>query len=133
MIGRLLRRADFLRVASSKRKWVAPGLILQIAPPPERTEAASPSSRSLPTQATRVGFTASRKVGNAVERNRAKRRLREVVRTVFSSGKVSPCDLVLIARRESLTRDFDLLIEDFKKGLQRWKLINIPNAASEQD
>src|SRR5690606_19388611 len=66
-LGRLKRRPEFLRVASEGRKWSMPGLVLQ-------------ASRRAPddsctTEPARVGFTASRKVGGAVERNRAKRRL----------------------------------------------------------
>ena len=114
MIGRLLRRAEFLRVAATKQKWVAPGLILQVS----RT--ADPQH---PTSGVRVGFTASRKVGNAVMRNRARRRLRAAAREVLEAHRIAPCDLVLIARPASASRDYRLLIEDLTQGLRRWKLM----------
>src|SRR5438045_8117026 len=66
-LARLKSRADFLRVAAGRRRAVRPAFIVQAAPQP--TEDASGTS-------VRAGFTASRKVGNAVVRNRAKRRLR---------------------------------------------------------
>lgn len=117
MIGRLLRRAEFLRVAATKQKWVAPGLILQVS----RTSLAQSNEHSL--AGVRVGFTASRKVGNAVMRNRARRRLRAAAGEVLKSHNVAPCDLVLIARPASASRDYRLLIEDLTQGLRRWKLI----------
>ncbi len=74
MIGRLLRRAEFLAVAGARRKWVGPGLILQARPHDERQHPphGGPSLR--------LGLTASKKVGNAVARNRARRRLRAAAR-----------------------------------------------------
>lgn len=117
MIGRLLRRADFLRVAASKQKWVAPGLILQVSPPAASVSPDQESAR------VRVGFTASRKVGNSVRRNRAKRRLRAAARDVLAAIKVAPCDLVLIARPQTVERDYALLIQDLTAGLKRWRLI----------
>lgn len=116
MVGRLLRRAEFLRVAATKQKWVAPGLILQVS---RRSELAEGRAG----ETVRVGFTASSKIGNAVARNRAKRRLRAAAREVLGTGHVAPCDLVVIARKESLTRVYSLLIKDLSEGLKRWKLI----------
>ena len=65
----------------------------------------------------RVGFTVSGKVGTAVERNRVRRRLKEVVRgaTGLSEGH----DYVLIGRRAALSVPFDRLIEDFALALRR--------------
>ena len=71
---RLKTRADFLRVAGSRRSVARPGLVVQAAPAPAGAKGAS---------AIRVGFTASRRVGNAVVRNRAKRRLRAVAAEVL--------------------------------------------------
>ncbi len=68
-VGRLTRRPEFLRVADGRRKWVAPGLILQAL---ER----QPPADGNGDRAARAGFTASAKVGNAVARNRARRRLK---------------------------------------------------------
>jgi ribonuclease P protein component len=67
----------------------------------------------------RVGFTVSRKVGNAVERNRVRRRLREVVR-LSSTARMRPgFDYVLIGRRAALDLPFDRLTEDFDRALGR--------------
>ena len=67
----------------------------------------------------RVGFTASRKVGNAVTRNRAKRRLRSVVASTLL-GKGRPgTDYVLIARAGTVDRPYDALIADLEAALRR--------------
>jgi ribonuclease P protein component len=109
-VGRLKRRADFLRVAAARRKWAAPGLILQAAAQPQSTE-----------HAIRVGFTASRKVGNAVKRNRARRRLKALAAEMIASGVHPGFDLVLIARPATVDRPFDELRRDLQQGLQRTK------------
>ena len=72
-LDRLKVRADFLRVAALRRKWAAPGLILQAAPA---------TGTELQADSLRVGFTVSKKVGNSVCRNRARRRLRAAVAEV---------------------------------------------------
>jgi ribonuclease P protein component len=111
-VGRLKRRADFLRVAAARRKWAAPGLILQAAPQPEA---------SIPTDSIRVGLTASRKVGNAVKRNRARRRLKALVAEMIAGGANPGLDLVLIARSATVDRPFDDLRRDLQQSLQRTK------------
>ena len=114
-VGRLKRRADFLRVAAARRKWAAPGLILQAAPQPE------PVSDNLRPESIRVGFTASRKVGNAVMRNRARRRLKALAAEMIASGANPGLDLVLIARPATVGRPFDELRRDLRQSLQRIK------------
>ena len=107
--ARLLKRADFLRVAAMRRKWAAPGLIVQAAPNPDPDGGA----------AIRVGFTTSKKVGSAVERNRARRRLREAVAEVFPGLAVPGTDYVVIGRRETVTRPYSLLLQDLRTALKR--------------
>jgi ribonuclease P protein component len=114
-VGRLKRRADFLRVAAARRKWAAPGLILQAAPQPQ------PESNGSSETEIRVGFTASRKVGNAVKRNRARRRLKALVAEMIATGANPGLDLVLIARRATVDRPFDELRRDLQQSLQRTK------------
>ncbi len=121
MIGRLKRRAEFLQVAAANRKWVAPGLILQVRrqPSTESQNDAAPIAARL--EPVRVGFTASRKVGNAVARNRARRRLRSVAREVLTHAEPGN-DFVLIARPATLDRDYQALVGDLVAGLKRLKL-----------
>lgn len=67
----------------------------------------------------RVGFTVSRKVGNAVKRNRARRRLRAAVDRVFPVHAMPGNDFVVIGRARTLTRGFDALIGDLTMALKR--------------
>ncbi len=122
MIGRLKRRAEFLQVAAANRKWVAPGLILQVR---RQSSSESTSDKAAPAsgvEPVRVGFTASRKVGNAVKRNRARRRLRSIAEAVLARHAVPGMDFVLIARPATVDRDYQALIGDLVAGLKRLKL-----------
>jgi ribonuclease P protein component len=103
-LGRLKRRAEFLRIAAQGRKFSTPGLVLQAA------MAGAPEPR--------VGFTCSRKVGGAVERNRARRRLRAAAAQVM--GEAAPGrDYVLIGRAATLRRPYALLLQDLRLALDR--------------
>jgi ribonuclease P protein component len=110
-LPRLTRRAEFLKVAAARRKWAAPGLILQAAD--------APAAASAPLSPWRVGFTASRKVGNAVARNRARRRLRAACAAVLPEHAEGGHDYVLIARAGTLSRDYRALLGDLEEGLRR--------------
>lgn len=103
-------RADFLRVAATRRRCVTPGLILQVAPLPDAERAQAP---------LRVGYTASKRVGNAVARNRCKRRLREAVRKIMPSHAREGMDYVLIAREDTAERPFEQLLTDLREALRR--------------
>jgi ribonuclease P protein component len=109
-LARLKSRRDFLRVAETRKRFVAPGLILQV-----RVHDAAETA-SLPP--IRVGFTVSRKVGNAVTRNRVRRRLKAVAELVATRAKPHR-DLVLVGRQESKGRDFAALVSDFEAALVR--------------
>ena len=106
---RIRHRADFLAAAGGKRAS-APAFLLQCRERDDRGPA-------------RVGFTVTRKIGNAVERNRIRRRLREVIRL----GAALPDrlhlrphhDYVLIGRRAALSRDFTDLMADLHAVLGR--------------
>jgi ribonuclease P protein component len=108
-LARLKRRAEFLHVAGKGRKWTTPGLILQALP---QAESAAPEG------CPRVGFTASRRVGNAVARNRARRRLKEAVRRLLTHH-AAPGDYVVIARGLTVTRPFALISADLETALKR--------------
>ncbi len=105
-LPRLKRRAEFLRVAAANRKWATPGLVLQAV---ERTAGAEP----------RVGFTVSRKVGNAVRRNRARRRLRAAADRLMPACAAAGRDYVIIGRPATLERPFEALVGDLEQALRR--------------
>jgi len=124
-VGRLKRRAEFLRVAATRRKWAAPGLILQAAHAvPQDDSSAAPSIR--------VGFTCSKKVGNAVARNRAKRRLRAAAREVMALEGAPSHDYVLIGRQETLRRPYSLLLQDLRTALKRVGVQAKPDTGEER-
>jgi ribonuclease P protein component len=70
-------------------------------------------------QLMRVGFTVSKKVGNAVTRNRMKRRFRSLAREIIPTNGVPGSDHVMIGRQLGIERDFALLRQDLTKALQR--------------
>lgn len=107
-IAVLKKRRDFLRVRAARRRWAAPGLVLQ----------AAPAGKTEPGR-VRVGYTASKKIGNAPARNRAKRRLRAAVAHVMLERARRDRDYVVIARGATLTRPFDALIGDLVAALAR--------------
>ena len=116
-LRRLRKRPEFLRVARARRRWATPGLILQV-----RRRQADDTPRAAPDdgpEAIGVGFTASRKVGKAVERNRARRRLRAVAREVLPTAGAPGHDYVLIARAGTLGRPYMELSKDLKTALAR--------------
>ena len=78
----------------------------------------------------RVGFTASKKVGGAVVRNRARRRLRALAREVLSNEAAPGYDYVLIARAETATRDYAALRNDMRFALKRLRLLERSEAAA---
>jgi len=103
---RLKRRRDFLRVAGKGRKAPVHGLVLQAL----ARDDAGPA---------RIGFTVTKKVGNAVIRNRTKRRLREAARLLLATAPVRGVDLVLIGRDTTRSRPFVLLIDDLRRALAK--------------
>jgi len=122
----LARRADFLRVAGRGTKWATAGLVLQACPQSIPKDAAGPGESGATVSATptiRVGFTASKKVGGAVVRNRARRRLRALAREVLAREAAPGYDYVLIARAETATRDYAALRDDLRFSLKRLKLM----------
>lgn len=102
----LRKREEFLAIAKSGRKWVASGLILQMG------------ARSRETASIRYGLTASGKIGNAVIRNRARRRLRALATDVLPAHAAAG-DYVLIARATTAQRAFPDLRQDLTTALQK--------------
>jgi ribonuclease P protein component len=102
---RLRQRRDFLAAAGGASASTG-GLVLQC----RRREDERPA---------RVGFTVSRKVGGAVERNRVRRRLREIVRLSAATHIKAGNDYVLVARRAALDMAFAQLAADFIRAIER--------------
>ena len=110
MLPRLKRRPEFLRVAATRRKWVAPGLIVQVRKRP---------LDEVDTDDARVGFTVSRKVGNSVKRNRARRRLKAAADIMMTKHAQGGMDFVIIGRKNALTRPFTALMADMTTALKK--------------
>jgi ribonuclease P protein component len=106
-LSRLKRRREFLKVADSRNKAVSPGLVLQ------------GMARGDGDDTIRVGFTASRRVGGAVARNRARRRLRAAAREIIPGQGHPGWDYVLIARKGTPTRAYPALMADLSAALER--------------
>jgi ribonuclease P protein component len=104
-LPRLTRRSEFLRVAGKGQKVARPGVLLQALP-----------GTGAPL---RVGFTATRRLGGAVMRNRAKRRLREAARLLLGQTRPAGWDLVLIAREATAKRRFATLVGDLRGALRQ--------------
>ncbi|MCF8474913.1 MAG: ribonuclease P protein component [Emcibacter sp.] len=120
----LRKRQDFLRVAAAQKKWVSKNIIVQ------KANRQDPNTDTEDRACFRIGYTASKKVGNAVKRNRAKRRLREVVRASMGQIAEAGCDYVIIARSECVDVPFDQLIRDFGWCIRRLKEQNSQNKPS---
>jgi len=100
------RRADFLRAQKFRRQYT-PGLTVESCRSPD----------DVPSGGCRVGFTASRKVGGAVERNRAKRRLRAAAAEILPLLGRRGHDYVLVAKVATLSRPYASLLADLTKAI----------------
>ena len=104
-MDRLRQRADFLAVANGARVSSAAFVVQG-----RRRDDDGP---------IRVGFTVSRKNGTATERNRIRRRLRELVKLLDVISMRPHCDYVLVGRRAALNRDFATMLDDLRSALLR--------------
>ncbi len=106
-LGTLRTRPEFLRAASARRQGAGSFLV-------------QARFRNDGTPGVQVGFTASKKIGNAVARNRAKRRLREVARAVLPAFGQPGWDYVLVARPGvTIERPFADLLTDLQTALRQ--------------
>ena len=105
------KRPDFLHVTRNGHKIVRSGFVLQ----------AALSRRFFPVPTYRIGYTASKKIGNAVLRNRAKRRLRAVCRDLLPLEAVRGYDYVIIARHMVLDIPYKKLYKELKIALMEIK------------
>lgn len=107
----LKRRREFLSCAKGRR-WAAKGLVLQAR--------ARPAGEGTDAGAIRIGYTCSKKLGNAVARNRAKRRLRAIAAQQLPELGKEGWDYVLIGRPGStIARSFPELLSDLDLALKR--------------
>lgn len=102
----LKKRQDFVKIASGGVKWVTPAFVLQMG-------------CDFISDHPLIGFTASRKIGGAVKRNRAKRRLRVLAaHSIVPHGR-NQFGYVVVARHELLTKSFTELKDDMEWALKR--------------
>ena len=118
-IVRLKIRPQFLKIAAKGKKTVRPTLVLQALrlSPADQAKAKRLARATHGECALYLGFTASKKVGNAVARNRAKRRLTAVSRDMLPTLGQPGWAYVAIARAAGVTAPFSQIEADFKSAL----------------
>jgi ribonuclease P protein component len=119
-IGRLKTRAEFLHVKGGTR-YVAPSLVLEAR--------ARAKDNDVGPHLARFGFTATKTLGGAVVRNRARRRLKEAVRQAAPGRAMGGYDYVLIARAGTVQGRFAELIKDLERALAK---VHAPAAAKKR-
>jgi len=121
-IGRLTKRPDFVAAASGRR-FHTERMTVQARLRPTT----DPNSSDL---GLRVGLTVTKRVGHATERNRIKRRLRAAVPMAGQDYATINADIVIIGRREILTAEYDVLIDDLRRAL---RVVTKPKSAQISD
>jgi ribonuclease P protein component len=107
-ISRILKRRDFLAAASHGHKIVTTTLVLQGHCP-----------RPDDVQEARVGFTVTKKVGNAVVRNRIRRRMRAAAQALMPGTAQAGWDYVLIGRLRALEEDYAIILRDMRYAIRK--------------
>lgn len=115
-MDRLLRRRDFLAAAKAPSA-ATPGLVVQARPRPDDA-------------AFRVGFTTTKKLGNAVVRNRIRRRLKEAVRQAQPGLARAGYDYAVVARAPAEHLPFEQLVADMARALKRVHTPRAPKGAT---
>ena len=106
-LGRLRRRAEFQRAARGRRRAFEAFTLQAASRPPDDA-----------ADGARVGFTVTKKIGNAVVRNRIRRRLKAALSAAAPLEARPDCDYVLMARREALARPFAALVDDLRQAFR---------------
>jgi len=106
LFDRIKERSEYLAVAETRRKWITTAFIIQ---------AKSNNNECSP----RVGYTVSKKVGNAIKRNKARRRLKEVCRLVLPKAGQEGWSYVVIGRQAAIDYPFERLQKDMSWALAK--------------
>lgn len=115
-LSRLKNRPEYLAVARGRR-YAVPGLVLQARSRPATVPNTEDAS-SAPRDAVRIGFTATKKTGNAVRRNRIRRRLKAAAAQVMPKAAKPGYDYVLVGRTATFDRPWQSLLDDLGLALQ---------------
>ncbi|MCE3232362.1 MAG: rnpA [Rickettsiaceae bacterium] len=102
----LIKRKDFVNIAENGKKAVTKGLVLQAL-----------QHNRIQDNSIHLGYTATKKLGNAVTRNRIKRKLRAVVANVMKDRATPSHDYVIIGRHSAFERHINDLAKDLKFAL----------------
>lgn len=112
-LARLTQRKDFLAAAEHGRRFRSSAFSVQVNDQPRQGQTRKAGD------GLRLGLTASRKTGKAVIRNRIRRRLRAAAALALADQAGRVCDLVIVARPETLTADFSAMVADLAVALDR--------------
>ena len=109
-IDRLRKRPEFLAVAATSLRYATPGVVVQARPAADGGDLAAPA---------RFGFTATRKIGGAVQRNRARRRLKAAAALLGPERAKPGVDYVFVARAGTIDRPWHDLLRDVAQAMDR--------------
>ena len=110
-IDNLKKRSSYKAVAAHGVRYVSTAFILQVGKKMKDTP-----------DMIRFGFTTSRKVGGAVERNRVRRQLKELARQVIAPHIERGRDYVLVGRRRALKTPFQAMVLEAQKAMRKLKV-----------
>lgn len=113
-VERLRARREFLRVAADGRRWITPAFVVQVSARPNA--AAEPAEPTEPCAG--LGFTVTKRIGKAVTRNRARRRLKASA-ACAQDALIAGHDYVVVAREDALMRDFHELCAEMRVAFAR--------------
>ncbi len=108
-LKRLKKRRDFLAISATKQRFIVKSCVIQY----KKSDSDTPQDEVI------IGFTVTKKQGNAVCRNKIKRKLKEAANVVFRQLAKTGYEYVIIGRKEAIDRDFQLIINDMKFALEK--------------
>lgn len=112
LLPRLKKRAEFLRVMNAQNAVATRTVVVQISSRSSSSAENNIENGNVCIPPVRVGFTVSRKVGNAVKRNRARRRLRAVAQQILPQFPLTCHDVVFIGRSATVGANYERLLTD---------------------